>query len=165
MPFVYDELASGATYVESDPIGLWGGSYSTYSYVGANPVSKVDPRGLQEVLPTPEGPLVIPPTPGSTSSQWDQARDAEAIALQDAAENTVLALINATTKAAQTVHNLICGDSEEARCKQVVKTCREKCVDTYVDDPGSLPGTGSDMPGRIRRCIRECAESQGCHNF
>lgn len=33
-------------HVESDPLGLWGRSYSTYSYVNDNPISSVDPRGL-----------------------------------------------------------------------------------------------------------------------
>lgn len=42
--FIYGELASGATYVESDPIGLWGG-LNTYSYAGANPVMLIDPEG------------------------------------------------------------------------------------------------------------------------
>ena len=32
-------------YVESDPIGLMGGSFSTYSYVNSNPVSLIDPKG------------------------------------------------------------------------------------------------------------------------
>jgi RHS repeat-associated protein len=35
-------------YVESDPIGLAGGSYSTYEYAGGDPELKADPLGLQE---------------------------------------------------------------------------------------------------------------------
>ncbi len=34
-------------YVESDPIGLNGGSYSTYSYANGNPLGNIDFDGLQ----------------------------------------------------------------------------------------------------------------------
>lgn len=44
----YDPLTG--SYVESDPVGLNGGSYSTYAYVGSDPVDFVDPTGLSSVV-------------------------------------------------------------------------------------------------------------------
>jgi hypothetical protein len=37
-------------YVESDPIGLRGGSYSTYAYTADNPLRYADPFGLCKVV-------------------------------------------------------------------------------------------------------------------
>lgn len=143
-------------YVESDPIGLWGRSYSTYAYAQNNPVSNADPSGLAPPprTGTPTVPTVLPPNiaiPGTPESNaWVQ------LAWQQ--------IENDLQEAAQAVHNL-CENSEEARCRKVLEQCREQCVDTYVEDPNSLPGTGRDMQGRLRRCIRECTESHGCNNF
>ncbi len=57
-------------YIESDPIGLAGGSPSTYAYAGGNPFSNFDPLGLfctssggYTLCAYPGGPAFMLPTP------------------------------------------------------------------------------------------------------
>src|SRR5580692_4840714 len=57
-------------YVESDPIGLAGGSYSTYAYTNGNPINAIDPWGLAPPGRTAPSPgIPVPPT-WPSNTQW-----------------------------------------------------------------------------------------------
>ena len=72
----YDPLGGGR-YVESDPLGLWGG-LNTYAYAYSNPLSWSDPNGTRPPgatapgisIPLPVPPIVVPGTPENNA--WVQ---------------------------------------------------------------------------------------------
>jgi RHS repeat-associated protein len=65
-------------YVESDPLGLAGGSYSTYGYVAENPVSNTDPFGLSSLIYNPAaGTVTVVNGAGEAVGSFPAANNAQ----------------------------------------------------------------------------------------
>jgi RHS repeat-associated protein len=161
----------GATgrYIQSDPIGL-GGGLNTYLYANANPLGYVDPYGEHA------GSIVLPGLGGGAAAAGAGAGTGAGAAAGLGAFGAVAGAGLAGYGIGMLIYphiepwlspvvDAMCRDSEEERCRKVLSGCREQCLDIFVEDPGSLPGVGSNSQARLRRCVRECMEGQGCFNF
>jgi uncharacterized protein RhaS with RHS repeats len=62
-------------YIESDPIGLAGGSWSTYSYTRGNPLSHKDPTGLSSVYYSDAGGLQVYSAGGQPEATFPAANN------------------------------------------------------------------------------------------
>jgi hypothetical protein len=139
----YDQPASGAII---------------YAYVGGNPVNRIDPTGQFFVLPW-IAPVIVD---GVITAGEIIGGAIVGSTISDILDEIIAELEK--KKKAENEANCP-SDNNDSRCKKVLESCRSQCSDVFVDDPNKLPGSGSDMFGRIRRCIRECAAKNGCNNF
>jgi hypothetical protein len=124
-------------YTQPDPLGFVDGP-GVFAYARSNALRNIDPTGRDTDILT--DPLIIGGAIlicAAADYAWDKLKNLFKLPPKD----------------------------DPDRCKKIINMCREKCLDIYEERPDDLPGEGSDMPGRQRRCIRECAESYGCYNF
>lgn len=70
--YMRDYDSAVGRYVESDPMGLAGGGFSTYAYVGEDPLSRTDPNGRQEEEEVPSFIHPIVPPPESLLEQLEE---------------------------------------------------------------------------------------------
>ena len=102
-------------YVESDPIGLWGVSASTFAYALNSPLRLIDPRGLNPFQPSPLTELEIAILEGNVEALSSIA-DAAGLSSAD----TAAALARAAANARKIAHIF---DQAKHKLDAIIQAC------------------------------------------